>query len=197
VPFDHDDSGGQRKFPGEWGGDHLKKTITAIWLAIFAAMAVSAQAYGDEIASAVGKKVTSTMKLVIDGQQAAKDVIIIEGTSYLPVRVSAELFGYDVEYENRTVYLNKKEEPKQEPVYDTPGLEFIRAEDLDKEIARLEGLAAMYQNIINSLQSTNGQYSESMIQLIQEYYSKFTNVQMQLTYLKGYKDFRIAQYAKK
>lgn len=160
-------------------------------------MAVSAQAYGDEIASAVGKKVTSTMKLVIDGQQAAKDVIIIEGTSYLPVRVSAELFGYDVEYENRTVYLNKKEEPKQEPVYDTPGLEFIRAEDLDKEIARLEGLAAMYQNIINSLQSTNGQYSESMIQLIQEYYSKFTNVQMQLTYLKGYKDFRIAQYAKK
>jgi len=91
-------------------------------------MAVSAQAYGDEIASAVGKKVTSTMKLVIDGQQAAKDVIIIEGTSYLPVRVSAELFGYDVEYENRTVYLNKKEEPKQgreakpgtRPIFDIP-----------------------------------------------------------------------------
>jgi len=183
----------------------LKKTITAIWLAIFAAMAVSAQAYGDEIASAVGKKVTSTMKLVIDGQQAAKDVIIIEGTSYLPVRVSAELFGYDVEYENRTVYLNKKEEPKQEPeeqpdkepVFDIPGQELISTEDLDKEIARLEGLAEMYLNVIESLQSNNGHYSDSLIQVIQEYYSKYTNVQMQLTHLKGYKDFRSSLYAKK
>lgn len=187
----------------------MKKSIAAVWLALIAAIAISAQAYGDEVASAVGKKVTSTMKLVIDGRQAPIDVIIIEGTSYLPVRAGAGLFGYDVGYANRTVYLNKKEqpkedpkqtpkeEPKQQPVYDMPGLEFISSEDLDNEIARLEGLANMYQEIINSLQSANVQYSEDTVRLIQEYYDKFTNVQMQLSYLKGYKDFRVSLYSGK
>lgn len=167
----------------------MKKTAMLIMLG--AAFLFATNAYGSELASVVGKKVGSTMKLLIDGQQAPSDVIIVEGASYLPVRASADLFGYDVDYKDRVVYLNKK----KEPVYDVPGTEYISGDQIDKELKRLEGLAAMYANVIDALYTGMTQYSEGHMKLIQEYYTKLSNVQMQMTYLKGYKDFRDQLYA--
>lgn len=46
----------------------------------------------------LGKIVDATMPLYIDGQKAEKDLIIIEGTSYAPMRAAAGLFGYEIEY---------------------------------------------------------------------------------------------------
>ncbi|WP_438444436.1 hypothetical protein [Gorillibacterium sp. sgz5001074] len=71
-------------------------------------LTMSATAYADDIQSAIGKLVDGTYPLVIDGKKAAKDVIVVDGTSYLPVRAAGELFGYDVDFVKEQVVLTKK-----------------------------------------------------------------------------------------
>lgn len=46
----------------------------------------------------VGKVIDGIMPLYIDGQRAEKDLIIVDGTSYAPMRAAAGLFGYDINY---------------------------------------------------------------------------------------------------
>lgn len=69
--------------------------------------ATTATAYADTIESVVGMAVEGTLPLIINGKQADKDVIVVDGTSYLPVRAAGEMFGYSVDFINREVVLEK------------------------------------------------------------------------------------------
>lgn len=60
----------------------------------------------------IGKQVKEIFPLKIDGIRSPKDVVAIDGTSYLPVRVAAEQFGYYVSFVNREVILIKREHVK-------------------------------------------------------------------------------------
>lgn len=66
----------------------------------------------------IGKVVDGTFPLKINGKQAGKDVIVIEGTSYLPVRVAGELFGYRVDWVNNEVvlYNNTTNDPEADRI---------------------------------------------------------------------------------
>lgn len=54
----------------------------------------------------IGKVIQGSFPLIIDGVQAEKDVIVVDKTSYIPVKVAGELFGYDVSFIDSTVKLN-------------------------------------------------------------------------------------------
>lgn len=58
----------------------------------------------------IGKTIDNIYPLFIDGKRVNKDVIVIEGTSYLPVKVSGESFGYDVKWDsvNKQVLMEKQ-----------------------------------------------------------------------------------------
>lgn len=60
----------------------------------------------------LGKAVDTIYPVIIDGERVSKDAIVIEGTSYLPVRVVAETVGYNVYFKGGEILLNKKIEPK-------------------------------------------------------------------------------------
>lgn len=60
--------------------------------------------------SLIGKTVQTTLPLVIEGERAEQDVIVIEGSSYVPLKFAGEIFSYDTSYnsENKEVHMQKK-----------------------------------------------------------------------------------------
>lgn len=53
-----------------------------------------------------GKVVDGNLPLKINGSYAPRDVIVIEGSSYLPVRAAGDLLGFNVDFVNNEVVLN-------------------------------------------------------------------------------------------
>lgn len=56
----------------------------------------------------IGKKVDSIYPIFVDNVRLPKDAIVIEGVSYIPIRVFAERDGYDIGFKNKQIFLNKK-----------------------------------------------------------------------------------------
>lgn len=83
----------------------MKKYIVGALFGFLLAFTVSAHA---EVVNMFGKVVDGSFPLVINGQKAEKDVVTIEGTSYIPVRSAGALFGYDVSFIDSQVILKKK-----------------------------------------------------------------------------------------
>ena len=73
-----------------------------------ASLMLAGTVFADEIQSMVGKKVEGSFPLYVNGERASKDVLVIEGTSYGPVRLIAEMLGYDVSFIDSEVILTKK-----------------------------------------------------------------------------------------
>jgi hypothetical protein len=89
----------------EWG--NMKKIVLGMLLGI--GLSLGATTYADDIVSLIGKKVDGSFPLLINNVRADKDVLVIDGTSYLPVRSAAALFGYDVSFNaDLMVILTKK-----------------------------------------------------------------------------------------
>lgn len=61
-----------------------------------------------EVASLIGKTIEGSYPIEVDGKRAEKDVIVVEGTSYAPVRVIGELFNADVAFIDSTVIIKSK-----------------------------------------------------------------------------------------
>jgi hypothetical protein len=85
----------------------MKKIILGMLIGIGLSLGVTA--YADDIVSLIGKKVDGSFPLIINNVRADKDVLVIDSTSYLPVRSAAALFGYDVSFNtDLMVILTKK-----------------------------------------------------------------------------------------
>jgi hypothetical protein len=97
----------------------MKKIILGMLIGIGLSLGVTA--YADDIVSLIGKKVDGSFPLIINNVRADKDVLVIDGTSYLPVRSAAALFGYDVSFNaDLMVILTKKNDAViQKPANDT------------------------------------------------------------------------------
>lgn len=86
----------------------MKKFIAG---ALFgAALMVGVTAYAD-VQGMVGKVVDGVFPVKIEGQQMENEAIVIEGTSYLPVRELAEKVGYEVSFDMVEGIGLKKEVP--------------------------------------------------------------------------------------
>jgi hypothetical protein len=89
----------------EW--EYMKKIVLGMLIGI--GLSLGFTAYADDIVSLIGKKVDGSFPLLINNIRADKDVLVIDGTSYLPVRSAAALFGYDVSFNaDLMVILTKK-----------------------------------------------------------------------------------------
>lgn len=60
--------------------------------------------------SFIGKTVQTTLPLIIEGERVEKDVIVVEGSSYVPLKFAGEIFSYDISYDskNKEVHMQKK-----------------------------------------------------------------------------------------
>lgn len=122
----------------------MKKFIAG---ALFgAALMVGVTAYAD-VSSMVGKTVDGVFKVTIDDEVMDNEAIVIEGTSYLPVRELAEKVGYDVSFDLEEGIGLKKEVP---PVEESNSKEVVQDEKaIEEQIPALD----FYRVKINALES--------------------------------------------
>jgi len=92
-----------------------------IWLSGFVLGLVLASSLPAYASGIIGKAVDATHPLFVDGTRCAVDAVSIGGTSYIPVRTAAEMFGYDVNFSSGVVLLTKaKTEAMQPETVTTP-----------------------------------------------------------------------------
>lgn len=122
----------------------MKKFIAG---AIFgAALMVGVTAYAD-VQGMVGKVVDGVFPVKIEGQTLENEAIVIEGTSYLPVRELAEKAGYEVSFDMEEGIGLKKEVP---PVKESNSKEVVQDEKaIEEQIPALD----FYRVKINALES--------------------------------------------
>ena len=73
-------------------------------------LAFSLSAHAEDIKTAIGKVIQGEFPVKINGKQLDKNAIVIEGSSYLPVRVMGDALGLDVSFNaDLGIELKKKE----------------------------------------------------------------------------------------
>lgn len=91
----------------------MKKTLIVLFSGILFATAGSV--YAEEIATMVGKKVQGEFPVKVNGEQLEKTAIVIDGTSYLPVRAIGDALDMDIKFDaDLGIELNDKEEMTME-----------------------------------------------------------------------------------
>lgn len=74
----------------------MRKYVIGILIGLTLSFAVGAHA---EVVSMIGKTVDGMFKVTADGKPLEKEAIVIEGTTYLPVRSFGESIGYTVTFD--------------------------------------------------------------------------------------------------
>lgn len=128
----------------------MRKYIIGILIGFTLSFAVSAHA---EIVSVVGKTIEGVLPVKVSGQQLGESAVVVEGTSYLPVRAIGEALNMDVSFDaNSGIELQPKGES---PVIVTDRDESMRKlqlydlrkqeEELTNQIADLHGTISSYE----------------------------------------------------
>lgn len=81
----------------------MKRFLMGVIMGVMLSMALPAMA--DSI---IGKPVEGTFPVYLLGEKLSKDALVVNSTSYLPVRILSEAVGYDVRFENNQVLLERK-----------------------------------------------------------------------------------------
>jgi hypothetical protein len=65
----------------------------------------------------IGKAVQGTLPLYVNGSRVDQDLIVIDGTSYIPLKAAAGLLDYDIQWmeKERQVVMNRKSAKKESP----------------------------------------------------------------------------------
>lgn len=131
---------------------NVKKLLIGIMIGLI--MSVPVTAFADEIQSMIGKVVEGTFPLKIDGQRAERDVLVIDGTSYIPVRAASELFGYDVLFNPEGEVVLQKKGASARQV--NPQLKELNAEikETSRKIEELYGEKHGLQELYDWLQKS-------------------------------------------
>jgi hypothetical protein len=137
----------------------MKKMMIGLILGIGLTLGISV--YADEIVSLVGKKVDGSFPLIINNIRADKDVLVIDGTSYIPVRSASTLFGYDVSFNaDLMVVLTKKAETVvKQPAPDPTVIKPANTPEPTASIAPAEKNADTIDEIKTNIIGMNSQIS--------------------------------------
>ena len=88
-------------------GEEIVKKLSVATIVFVLIISVAAAAIADVQGNLVGKAVEGLFPVVLNGSTLDKQAIVIDGTSYLPVRTVAEALNMNVSFENNTVILEK------------------------------------------------------------------------------------------
>lgn len=78
----------------------MKKFILGVIVGIV--VATTSSVYADEIKSVIGKSIDGELPVKISGKELTTQAIVVEGTSYLPVRAVGESLNMEVKYDPAT-----------------------------------------------------------------------------------------------
>lgn len=95
------------------GGVFMKKFLCGFLLGGMIFMAIPSMAN-----DLIGKSIEGMIPVYLHGNRVAKDAIIIDSTSYLPVRALGEALGMDVRFENGQVLVERKPNKDNRKIFD-------------------------------------------------------------------------------
>jgi hypothetical protein len=90
------------------GRETMKKLMLGILIGIMLSIPVTI--FGEQVVSVIGKTIEGQYPIYVNGQKVEKDAIVVEGTSYLPVRLIGEIFGQDVSFIDSQVILKERKD---------------------------------------------------------------------------------------
>jgi len=131
----------------------MKKLIIGILIGFVLSFAASA--YADELKSLIGRTIEGEFPVTVDGKRLENKAIVIDGTSYLPVRAIADAVYQDVHFDaDLGITLTPKEVPAVPVETDTPS-EAIEPEQnsapsVAEQIAALQGKISFINSRIKS-----------------------------------------------
>ncbi|MEC0231184.1 hypothetical protein [Paenibacillus alba] len=75
----------------------MKKIILGILIGV--SITAAGSAYADDIKNVIGLKVEGSFPVKVNGVKTTNDAVIIDGSSYLPVRAMGEALNMDVKFD--------------------------------------------------------------------------------------------------
>lgn len=85
----------------------MKKLFLGIVIGFM--LAIPTSLYAEEIKSYIGATIEGQFPVYLNGGQVEKPGLVIEGTTYLPVRTLGDLLGFDVSFIDSEVLLTSQE----------------------------------------------------------------------------------------
>lgn len=126
----------------------MKKIVVGVIIGFVLAFAASA--YADEIESLIGKKIEGEFPVTINGQRLDKKAIVIDGTSYLPVRAIADAVYQNVYFDaDLGITLTSKGElslPEVQPGTEPAASKDDQISDVRTQIKEIEGRIVAIEN---------------------------------------------------
>lgn len=111
--------------------DMKKLGYLAIGIISGVLLTISFSAAAEELQNLVGKTVDSQVSVNIDGKDLETSAIIVDGSSYAPVRAIGEAAGLNVDFKNNKVILTKKESTDKMQQYQE---KIRKREELQKKV---------------------------------------------------------------
>lgn len=142
----------------------MRKYIIGVLFGIALTLGVSAHA---EVVSLVGRAIEGTFPVKISGKQLDQGAIVIDGTSYLPVRAIGEALNMDVSFNaDLGIELKKKEvaptvteqpftQTTPQAIQLTPEQKAKKLQGIDNSIKSNNENIIMQQNLLIDLKKMN------------------------------------------
>ncbi|MEK0313747.1 hypothetical protein [Cohnella sp. 56] len=99
--------------------------------------------------SVVGKKVQGEFTVVVDGAALSQKAVVIDGSSYAPLRSVGDSTGYDVSFEDKTVAFTKKTEVANSTVSENAN----ELTAINQELLALTMKLKIYSEEVNRLET--------------------------------------------
>lgn len=93
----------------------MKRRVISIIVLTLTLLSITCAVYADE---GILEATLTNIKVTLDGARMLNEVVIIDGTSYLPLRTTANLLGIDAEWDNdnREIHLKSNKSFYAEPM---------------------------------------------------------------------------------
>lgn len=115
-------------------------------------LSVPFTAFGEELASMIGKTVQAENPVVVNGKVLEVKSVNIDGTTYSPNRAIAEALGMDIKFEDNTVIFEEKAVPEEEPIQTDIHTE-IQGGDVVSEDMTLEEINLQIESLQSSIEA--------------------------------------------
>jgi hypothetical protein len=122
-------------------------------------LAIPVGAHADEVISLVGKTIQGEFDVSLNGKKLNNRAIVIDGTSYVPIREIGESFGLDVSFDsNKGISLKQKESNDDAKLKaDNDRAQkyqdlLKQSQDLDKKIESLSPILQPYEQYVRDAQ---------------------------------------------
>lgn len=131
----------------------MKKYVVGILIGFCLSFAVGAHA---EVVTMINKVVEGTFPVTVQGNRLAVDAVVIEGSTYLPVREFGEAIGYEVGFNadlgvslTKTVTDSTYSQPDDQPVVNLKNQQIqsltLQKNELQKQIIDLAPIVRPYE----------------------------------------------------